>query len=77
MLDKRGIDRAQLVVYVQVAMDASGKIFELHYNRRWSAKTVHGISYGLIPIGTVALGILLRILKPDRWRTRLTSLKAL
>jgi len=31
MLDKRGIDRAQLIVYVQIALNASVKIFELHY----------------------------------------------
>jgi len=30
MLDKRGIETAQLIVYVQIALNASVKIFELH-----------------------------------------------
>ena len=30
MLDKRRIDSAQLIVYVQITLNASVKIFELH-----------------------------------------------
>jgi len=30
MLDKRGIDTAQLIIYVQIALNAGVKIFELH-----------------------------------------------
>jgi hypothetical protein len=52
MLDKRGIDRAQLIVYVQIALNASVKIFELHlktmvvsYGRPWDRLWVDTYRY--------------------------------
>jgi hypothetical protein len=42
MSDKGRIDRAKLIVYVQIALNASVKILELYLKRWWSATAVHG-----------------------------------
>jgi hypothetical protein len=43
MSDKGCVNSAELIVYVQVTLNVSARIFKLHLKGLWSAKNVYGV----------------------------------